>query len=367
MVLFDSILILFTIAYSAQVLLFIYGVVKARYPIRNDYEPAVSIVIAARNEAGNIGRCLESIVHLEYPTDKLEVIIVDDTSTDGTTEIIRDFQSSHSLLKSIVAQPSSSGLRGKANAIAQGIDISCGEIIMMTDADCAVPPLWVRGTVRLFRNETGIVAGLTLLRIRNWFHGMQSLDWAYLLAVASATMHLKKPLTCIGNNFSFRRKAYDEVGGYRGINFSVTEDFALFTAIIETGRWDYCYPITADTLVTSEPCYTAGELYRQKRRWGVGGKDMRLSGMMIMVVGFVLHSLLIFGPFIPISWIPYCTCFAIKMIIDFSLLSVPLLKTEQLQQLKYFPAFEIYYIFYVILLPFAVFLGGDVVWKGRRF
>ncbi|MGA9406755.1 MAG: glycosyltransferase family 2 protein, partial [Bacteroidota bacterium] len=242
-----------------------------------------------------------------------------------------------------------------------------GEIIFMTDADCVVPPSWVRATVQHYTSNVGVVAGLTLLQPTSLFAGMQSLDWAYILAVASAAMAIKNPLSCIGNNFSFRRKAYDEVGGYRGIKFSVTEDFALFKAITRSGRWAYKYPLEKESLVFSKACKTIPELYRQKRRWGVGGKDMPVSGLLIMAIAFCMHALLLFGYFFHLS-LTFLVCGLIaKLLCDFVLLSIPLRKTGQLVQLKYFWIFEVYYIIYVIALPFAVFFGGKVVWKGRKY
>jgi cellulose synthase/poly-beta-1,6-N-acetylglucosamine synthase-like glycosyltransferase len=362
-----SLFIAVTLLYVGQCCLFMYGISKARYKKNLRYEPTVSVVAAARDEEMNIRACLESLALLDYPEEKLEIIVVDDNSTDATPALIRECVKKHSHIKTFTAKQDTDRIRGKANAIAQGIDISSGEIILMTDADCTVLPSWVRSTVQNYSNDTGIVAGLTLLRPKNWFAGIQSLDWTYILAVASAAMALKNPLSCIGNNFSFRRKAYDEVGGYRGIKFSVTEDFALFKAITQSGKWGYRYPLEKEALVFSNACRTIWELYRQKRRWGVGGKDMPISGFMIMAVAFSMHVFLLSGFFLDIGLTLLLSGLAMKLICDLILLGVPLARTEQTSQLKYFSVFELYYIIYVILLPFAVFLGGKVVWKGRKY
>ncbi|MGA7161184.1 MAG: glycosyltransferase [Bacteroidota bacterium] len=362
-----TIFVFVLLLYLAQCTLFTYGVLKS--PVDKDryFEPIVSVVTAARNEEHNIGACIESLTRLEYPKDKLEIIVVDDSSSDTTPNIINSFADQHSNIKSLNARQSIDRLRGKANAISQGIDASSGEIIFMTDADCMVPSSWIRATVQHYTKDVGVVAGLTLLQPTGWFAGMQSLDWAYILAVASSAMALKNPLSCIGNNFSFRKKAYDEVGGYRGIKFSVTEDFALFKAITRSGRWGYRYPLERESLVFSKACNTIPELYRQKRRWGVGGKDMPASGLMIMVVAFCMHAFLLLGYFFRIN-LPLLLCgLAVKLVCDFILLSIPLRKTGQFAELKYFWLFEVYYIIYVIALPFAVFLGGRVVWKGRKY
>lgn len=353
--------------YAVQGIILIYGILRAHYKQYTGNEPMVSVVVAARNEEKNIERALSSLASLDYPKNKLEVIVVDDCSTDKTLEIINRYAKEFPFIHALSAKPSTDHLRGKSNAIAQGIDISHGEIIMMTDADCAVPPLWVKRTAEYYDEHTGVVAGITLLPFASLFEGMQSIDWAYILAIASSTMALKIPLSCIGNNFSFRRKAYDEVGGYRGIKFSVTEDYALFRAIVKSGKWNYKYPLDREMLVLSTPCTTIKELYRQKRRWGVGGKDMRLTGLTIMAVSFLMHLFLLTGVFLVIAPSFLLAGLLMKLFLDFLLIFFLLIKVGQHKLLKFFFIFELYLFITVIVLPFAVFFGGSVIWKGRRY
>jgi cellulose synthase/poly-beta-1,6-N-acetylglucosamine synthase-like glycosyltransferase len=135
----------------------------------------------------------------------------------------------------------------------------------------------------------------------------------------------------------------------------------------QSGTWGYRYPIVPETLVLSRPCTTVGALYKQKRRWGVGGKEMSVSGFMIMAVGFLMHGLLLGGFFLGIG-IPFLAAsVVIKLFCDILLLRIPLQRLGRMADLRYLLSFELYFILYVILLPFAVFLGGAVVWKGRKY
>ena len=212
----------------------------------------------------------------------------------------------------------------------------------------------------------GIVGGITLQKAGNWFEGMQSLDWAFLLGLAASTVSLRNPLSTIGNNLSFRKAAYEDVGGYRNIPFSVTEDFMLFQSIVKTRKWDYLCPIDPNVLVVSQPCSSWKELIRQKHRWGKGGLDMRLSGFSIMAIGFCLDALLLFSlllgnPALAVGAVLF------KMVGDYSFLHTVLKKLGRLDQLKYFAAFQVYFFLYVLSLPFVVFFGGPVIWKGREY
>ena len=118
----------------------------------------------------------------------------------------------------------------------------------------------------------------------NLFSGMQMVDFVFLLTIAGGAMNLGRPNSCIGNNMSYRRQAYDEAGGYKNIPFSVTEDFKLLMAIYKLKKYKVIFPIDAKALVSSKPCPDFKSLYSQKKRWGVGGLDSDVDGFFVMAV-----------------------------------------------------------------------------------
>jgi 1,2-diacylglycerol 3-beta-glucosyltransferase len=195
---------------------------------------------------------------------------------------------------------------------------------------------------------------------------MQSLDWAYILGVASASAALGNPLGSIGNNLSFRKEAYERVGGYRKLKFSVTEDYTLVQAILKTKKWEFLYPIDPDILVQSQPCPSLKLLIQQKHRWGKGGLDMKLMGFFVMVIAFAMHAAIVWS-LVGYSVAVAGTMFLVKFIADYSYLYQILARLKRTDELKYFYWFELYYVLYVLILPFLVFFGGRVTWKGRRY
>lgn len=358
-------LLVITILYLAQVGVLLYGLRLTKDKTNADSVPFVSVVIAARNEEENLPNCLKSLADQTYPTNKFEIIVANDCSTDGTASICDRFAGINPNFKSFTTIENSR-LPGKPNALAQAIDRASGEIVLITDADCRVPPTWIEGTAKRYSPDVGLVGGITLQQSDNAFQGMQSLDWAYILGVASASAALGTPLGSIGNNLSFRRKAYDDVGGYKKIKFSVTEDYSLVQAIIGTKKWNYLYPIDDRILVESRPCPTLRSLIQQKHRWGKGGLDMKFWGFIIMAVGFSMHATLLWH-FIWFSLATTGSVLLIKMIADYTFLYQILSRLKKTDQLKYFYWFELYYSFYILALPFLVFFGGKVHWKGRQY
>jgi cellulose synthase/poly-beta-1,6-N-acetylglucosamine synthase-like glycosyltransferase len=365
---FDLILIFSAIFYTGEIILFLLALSKKEKKHKHIASfPNVSVVVAARNEEENIERCLRSILQVDYPADKLEVVVADDGSTDRTPEIISKIKQEHNNLKVIRIESQINNLKGKANALAQAIAQTNGEFIFLTDADCEVPRTWIKGMLRHFDEKTGVASGVTIIETGKIFYGMQSLDWAFLLSVAAAVGRLFKPVACIGNNMAFRKEAYIECGGYQNLKFSITEDFALFKAITENGKWGYAFPVDLETLVISKPVKTLKELYHQKKRWGTGGLDTGLLGIVIMSGGFIFHLLLILSPLLIEKISSLLISLALKFFIDGAFLFKTLKKFKKTSLLKYLPFFELYYIIYVVVLPFVVFFGGKTVWKDRKY
>ncbi len=359
-----DLLLLFTALYLVQMVLFAVAAALAAYPSDSAYLPKVSIVIAARNEERNIGACLESLTNLTYPAAKLEIMIVDDRSTDGTQAIVKKFAGRHPTISLLVATPGSGQLRGKTNAVTQGIESTGGEIIMFTDADCAVPPRWVEETVKYYADERiGIVAGFTSLRADTPFAAMQAFDWFFLFSVAAATIRLHYPVTAVGNNLSVRRSAYEAAGGYRKIPFSVTEDYALFHAVTSQARFRARFPMNPLALVQSGACRTVKELHRQKLRWFTGGRDMDFKSMVIFSVSYLFDLLLLLSLFVSPEWVPAPLLCRIGA--DMLLMAPALTRFRKWKLAAVLPLFEVYYWIYVLLYPLLVLLGRKVVWKER--
>ncbi len=125
--------------------------------MREDW-PSVSVVVPVHNSEDTIGACLESIFNLDYPKDKLEVIVVDD-STDRTPEIVKRFNVHHIRFGKRV------GI-GYARRI--GVEKAIGELAASTDSDCCADPNWLKELTKHFeRPEVGGVGGGVILHLED--------------------------------------------------------------------------------------------------------------------------------------------------------------------------------------------------------
>jgi len=352
--------------YFIQSVVFIIGCSKKFPKIEEDNLPDVSVIVAARNEEENILRCLKSLDKLEYPEDKLQIILVDDRSTDNTGNIIDNFILEKFKFTKIVTKKEIGRLKGKTNALANAIEIATGEIILTTDADCVMVPYWVKTTVSYYQDDVAMVNGFTTQTANSNFTGMQAIDFIYLLIVAAGTINLRTPISCIGNNMSYRKKAYFEVGGYENLQFSITEDFNLLKAINKLNKYKIIYPLDKTALVTSSACKDVKSLFHQKKRWSIGGLKAPWQGYIIFIFGYTTNVLMLLTVLFFFKVWLYLVLF--KLAIDFFLLFPAYTRLGLLKDLKYFVAFEIYYSIYVMLLPLIIFATGRRVhWKGRKY
>jgi cellulose synthase/poly-beta-1,6-N-acetylglucosamine synthase-like glycosyltransferase len=123
--------------------------------------------------------------------------------------------------------------------------------------------------------------------------------------------------------------------------------------------------LNIDALVISKPAENFKELFRQKKRWAVGGIDAPPIGILLMAWAFLTNLFLIATPVLFSPALVYLLIF--KISIDLFMLYPIHQKLGLQKNLKYFLVFEIYYIVYVIILPFLVLFNKNVKWKDRVY
>ena len=338
---------------------------------RTKNTPSISVLIAARNEEKSLSLCLQSLKEQEYPSNLIEIIILNDRSTDKTRDIALSFCDDLPNFRLIDIEEDRDGLKGKMNVLAQGIDTAKGDIILVTDADCILPQNWVSGISGYFSERTGLVAGVTILnrsgQKQRFFDHLQCIDWLFLQAVASGTAGLGLPVSLLGNNFGFRKSAYKSFGGYQNLKFSLTEDMALLQAISKIKKYDIVYPLNMDTSINSFPVNRLREFYQQRRRWAQGGRKASLWGWLMMTVSFIAHFLLLVC-ISSLNLMPLAV-FGCLLILstDLFLLIRIFSRLHRLKYLIYFPLYEMFYSIYLLVFAVSLLLPDSIHWKERIY
>jgi cellulose synthase/poly-beta-1,6-N-acetylglucosamine synthase-like glycosyltransferase len=127
------------------------------------YEPSVSVIIPTYEEETTLARKLDNIAEIDYPKEKMEIIIVDSASKDKTVQIAKDWADKHPEVRTeIVCQDER---RGMVNALNEGLKHMHGEIFIKTDADCMLFRDSFRNALKYISDPTvGSVAGLHVIR-----------------------------------------------------------------------------------------------------------------------------------------------------------------------------------------------------------
>lgn len=265
------------ILYAVYMLYFLSGLfrLKKKQNIQNSKELTVSVIVAARNEEGNIRNLLEDLSRQTYPQEKLQIIIVDDRSTDNTWSIISDYVEEFNHINGVKASKRSDTMTPKKYALTKAIEKSNGEIIISTDADCCVPKTWVESIVNTFDDDTGIVIGYSKIDTvsERFLDHYQSIDFLALMSANAGTLGWGNAWTGSGQNIAYRRSAFNAIDGFNPVaNRLSGDDFYLVQAISKTAKVKY--NINPNGFVKTKPSMNVHEFISQRIRWASNTKNL---------------------------------------------------------------------------------------------
>jgi chlorobactene glucosyltransferase len=194
--------------------------------------PLVSVIVPARNEAHNIARCVKSILSTTYPN--LELIVVDDSSTDGTVQIARDAAERDPRARFIASPPLPDGWFGKQWACVTGAKVARGSVLQFTDADTVhAPDLVTRSmnAMRRTRAQLFSVAGRQELG-GFWEKVIQPQIFTILAMRYGGTESITKATNvrdkiANGQCFFVTHDSYNAIGGHASVRACVAEDMKL--------------------------------------------------------------------------------------------------------------------------------------------
>lgn len=257
------------------------SVVLARFPPLPPADeidfPRLSVLIAAFDEEDDIARCIELILEQDYPGE-LEVVVIDDGSTDATPGIVRTIADAGSSVR--LLQP---GHGGKTAALNHGLEAADGQLVVTVDADTQIAQGSLRRLVsRILASDPDTLAVAGAVFVSNPDDGFlaREQDWDYFLGIATIKREqamLLGTLVAQGAFSVYDAAALREVGGWPD---AIGEDIVLTWRLLELGG-KVGYESTA--LAFTEVPTGLGAFFRQRRRWARGMiEGLRISGWKLL-------------------------------------------------------------------------------------
>ncbi len=207
--------------------------------------PTVSVIIPARDEEPNIESCLDGLLGSHYPADRLQIIVVDDQSSDRTPEIVAALAARHPNLRLIHGQPLPAGWSGKAHSCHQGAGQATGEWLVFLDADTyAKPdllPVALSSAVRRRFDILSIIPFQILgsLQERLWLPGV-FLGFASFIDFGRVNDPDDPFALANGQFLLFQKEAYRRIGGHAAIKQELNDDLAFARLAKQQGLRFHC-------------------------------------------------------------------------------------------------------------------------------
>jgi chlorobactene glucosyltransferase len=204
--------------------------------------PFVSVIVPARNEAENIGPCVAALLASRYA--RCEIVIVDDRSTDGTTQIVHALALQHpDRIRIVAGEPLPPDWVGKPWACWQGFLASRGDILVFTDADTRHAPALLSHAVGTLDANRADIVTLVPRQLMETFWERVILPQIFAAILfrfrdLNRMNSSRNPRDVIANGqfILVKRDVYEELGGHRAVKGEIVEDLMLAQRAVSLGK-----------------------------------------------------------------------------------------------------------------------------------
>lgn len=364
--------VLLTFCYVSLVLFFRRGWMRLpvfSIPLQKP-STAVSVLIAARNEEQKLEKTIQDILNQSYPKELLQVIVVDDHSTDRTAEIILSYASQGvELIKLNEDQPLNSY---KKKAISEAIKIAKGELIVTTDADCRMGPQWLQSIVGSYETQQYkmISSPVVYFEEKSFFEELQTLEFLYLIGLGASTIGNKMASTCNGANLAYRKDVFLEVNGFQGIDDVASGDDELLlhkVASLYPDGIGFCK--LKEALVYTHAKPTLRDFIQQRKRWASKSTKYKNKALVALGISIWLFNVfilvnLILGFINPFYFMLAGISLVPKLLVETFFL-IPVCRfADRPKLIWYQPLLTVIHILYFVYIGVAG-NTGKYNWKGR--
>lgn len=335
-------------------------------------EEFISIIVPFRNEEKNILKTYTSLTSQNYPKDKFEIIFINDSSDDNSLQLLENLPKTENVF--IYSVPREFSINAhKKRAVRFGIEKSKGEIIVTTDADCLHQKDWLKNLLKFMDDKIGFVSGPVKFNSNeNLFSKMQELEFAGLVITGAGLIGSGNPIICNAANIAYRKKVFEEVGGFTyQMSLSSGDDELLMQKIHRDTDFQIKFAIDKKAIVSTEANPTVKDFYHQRKRWASKGLFYGDNFLLIkLVLIFLFYLSLLAQPILGFVisskfFLTFIFSFLIKLSAEYLVLKKGTSLLFDSKILKPFLITELLQVPYILVSGFMG-MFGNLVWKDRK-
>jgi len=371
-IMFSILLVALTAWYSISLIVLLIGLFRIPCPI-SDRLNFLTVVIAAHNEEKEITNCLKAIAAQDYPPNLYEVIIADDRSTDGTTDIIEAFCRDHHNFYSIRIDSKENEVIPKKTALIKALKMARGDIMVSTDGDCIQPEGWLSSINGCFAENVGMVIGHTgYPKPRNLWAGIDAIDYLSHRAMGAAFVGAGSAYTCTASNFAYRKEIFQSVEEeFSQLKVRPAEDNYLLNFVHTRTQYSFAVATDTESFVTTAGAGGLGEFMQQRFRWGAYGGNIVTTGVKLFFLPALLFYVLLWvGMLLSVfntTLFPLLIIsLGMKALIDFIFMT----KASSIYKSRYLLAYFLPGFVANLILTIPVMVKGNFFtfrWKGESY
>jgi biofilm PGA synthesis N-glycosyltransferase PgaC len=342
-----------------------------------------SIVIPFRNEAAHLPALLKSIRLLDYPVAQVEILMVNDASSDGSVQLIQTYIKKHQLTHIQVLENIRQSGSPKKDAIRTAIAISTHPWLITTDADCILPEKWFRVLDNYIQKEApnmiaGPIALMEKTKAPSFLYAFETLDVHSMLGATISAFGLGHPIMANGAHLAYRTAVFHTVQGFEGNDHMASgDDLFLLEKFLTYNANAVHYLKNPLAIVRTSSLESWTGLVSQRKRWAA--KASRFNSAFAKAVGIfvflgnlstlIIYSMLVYAILaenhnfnVPLL----LTAVLLKYLLDGLLIMKALCFTESQRVFIWYPLVAPCYPIVTLTTAILAFTTS-YTWKGRRF
>ncbi len=326
----------------------------------------ISVIVPFRNEEKNIERLMLSLLSLDYPNDKIQIILVNDHSSDQSVELAEKFRTSKIQIISLPPRET-----GKKKAITKGIELSMAQIIVTTDADCVHHPDWLNSINAYFTNPQikMVVGPVAIHQTNSLLAKLQAIEFSSLIGSGAALLHWDIPAMANGANLAFSREVFYQLGGYEGNEHIASgDDEFLLKKFFKEYPQGTAFNNQARTVVSTLPQPTLGAFLSQRFRWASKWKYQTNAKVKVLAMGVFLFQMSFMAAFF-LAIVRHQSWAALLLLAKVGLEGIFLFRVSQFLGVRYsilhYALLQFVYPIYVVVTAVLSLLLSPA-WKDRK-